>query len=408
VNISSIVAFGTRQYPEKVARRLRVVNVICWFGAAMLYLVALRRLVEGVPGNPGLEAAIGATILASIPLLHRFGSAAAISVLIVFVFLDTWRLNVAEGTGGGFWLVFLTGGAFAILILGGERPILCALLAIVSVASAIFAQLYLPFTTGVEAPDALFLTLLVNIGRTGVLLFAVVFFGARQIARAEAAVEVERDRSDRLLTNILPAAIADRLKLQPETKIADRYDEASVLFADMAGFTRLADTMAPDELVRFLDGVFSTFDRLVETHGLEKIKTSGDAYMAVSGVPLHRPDHAQALARLAADMLLAAERFEHGVKIRIGIASGPLVAGVVGSRKFFYDVWGDAVNLAARMEQTGETGRIHVSRETARLLEGALPLEPRGRVNVKGKGEIETFFIGGGSEPASRSSQLPH
>jgi adenylate cyclase len=179
--------------------------------------------------------------------------------------------------------------------------------------------------------------------------------------------------------------------------IADRYDEATVLFADMAGFTARTGDTTPEDLVKFLNRVFSDFDRLVEHHGLEKIKTSGDAYMVVSGVPRRRADHASALARLELDMREAASdlRDPHGrdVPIRIGIASGPVVAGVVGTRKFFYDVWGDAVNVASRMESTGIAGKIQLAEEVYEHLKDDFVLEKRGIIDVKGKGQMPTWFL---------------
>ena len=181
--------------------------------------------------------------------------------------------------------------------------------------------------------------------------------------------------------------------------IADRHDEASILFADMEGFTVQASNTDPGELVQFLNRVFSDFDRLVERHGLEKIKTTGDAYMVVSGVPTARCDHAQALAALALEMCAAAAEWRdprgHAVPLRMGISSGPVVAGVVGTRKFFYDVWGDAVNVAARMETTGSAGRIQVSQDVYQRLRDEFVLEARGEIDVKGKGRMPTWFLVG-------------
>ncbi len=233
------------------------------------------------------------------------------------------------------------------------------------------------------------------------LVFAVVLYVARQAARAEVAAEREFERSESLLRNILPTSIAEQLKDGPGDVIARRHDEVSVLFADMAGFTARAGSMSPDRLVRLLNGIFSEFDRLAEIHGVEKIKTSGDAYMAVSGAPVARPDHAEALAALALDMLETAPRLQDGVPIRIGLACGPVVAGVVGSKKFFYDVWGDAVNVAARMESTGVAGRIQVSPAFRERISGDFLFEPRGKIEVKGKGPMETWFLLGRKDAAA-------
>jgi adenylate cyclase len=209
--------------------------------------------------------------------------------------------------------------------------------------------------------------------------------------------------------NILPAAVANRLKAPVHQVIADKYEEASILFADMAGFTAGASDTAPADLVGFLNEVFTAFDRLVERHGLEKIKTTGDNYMVVSGVPVPRPDHAAALVKLALEMLDAAERIHdpngREVSIRIGIASGPVVAGVVGVKKFFYDVWGDAVNVASRMESTGVPGRIQVSPETYDYVKDQFEFESRGPIDVKGKGKLTTWLLTGPKTTIANSAR---
>jgi len=388
-----LISFGTEGYPEKVARRMRIVTAICWLSAVSLYFVALRRLFGPEPGNYGQEPATVATMFLLIPLLHKVSSVAAFVVLIVLAYVDTWRVSFDGGTDGGYWLATIAGSALAVWMLGADRPYLSFLLALLSGVTAVAILIVIPGYTGGQTVEDQYTSLVINVVRTHIMLFAVGFFGARQIARAEATAELERDRSDNLLVNILPAAIADRLKREPGKKVADRYDEASVLFADMAGFTRRVETMQPAALIKFLDDVFSSFDRLVEKHGLEKIKTTGDAYMVVSGVPVQRADHAEALTALGLDMLDAARKYEAGVPIRIGIASGPVVAGVVGARKFFYDVWGDPVNVAARMESSGEAGRIHVAPDTASRLARDFLLEPRGNVEIKGKGPMQTSFV---------------
>ena len=178
----------------------------------------------------------------------------------------------------------------------------------------------------------------------------------------------------------------------------------------MAGFTARASDTAADELVQFLNRVFSDFDRLVERHGLEKIKTTGDAYMVVSGVPAARLDHAQALALLALEMRDTAAGWldPHGrsVPLRIGIGTGPVVAGVVGTRKFFYDVWGDAVNVAARMETTGIPGKIHIAPQTYECLKADFALEDGGYADIKGKGAMRTWFLIGRRAAAEEKCAL--
>jgi adenylate cyclase len=198
------------------------------------------------------------------------------------------------------------------------------------------------------------------------------------------------------LRNVLPDAIAARLK-DGEAVIADGFDEATVLFADIVGFTPLSARLTPQALVARLNEVFTAFDARCAELGLEKIKTIGDAYMVVGGVPTRRADHAVAVVKMAMAMqeVLVEQRARHGdaLDVRIGVHTGPVVAGVIGTRKFAYDVWGDTVNTASRMESHSAPGRVQVSAQTAKLLEGAFELEPRGAIDVKGKGPMETFFI---------------
>ncbi len=245
-------------------------------------------------------------------------------------------------------------------------------------------------------PEWLITTLTVlNITIVSSLAFFMLTSFIRQKDRALFLLSEEQDRSERLLLNILPAKIAALLKVSSET-IAERFDSVSVLFADVVGFTELSAEMDAAELVDLLNEVFSYFDTLAERHGVEKIRTIGDNYMVAAGVPEPRSDHAQALARLALEMLEFVGRYpgrDRPLQFRIGINSGPAVAGVIGQRKFQYDLWGDAVNVASRMESHGEPGEIQISRRTYDLLKGEFVCEPRGRIAVKGKGEMETWFL---------------
>jgi class 3 adenylate cyclase len=206
----------------------------------------------------------------------------------------------------------------------------------------------------------------------------------------------ERDRSEKLLLNVLPSRIADRLKDAPKT-IVDHFSEVTILFADIVGFTELAMRLPPADLVEQLNGIFSDFDELVDRHGLEKIKTIGDAYLVAGGVPIPRPDHAIAVAEMALDVREALRCFNArrgtSLAIRIGINTGPVVAGVIGTRKFVFDLWGDAVNIASRMESHGEPGRIQVTEATFQLLRERYEFAERGPIPVKGKGPMRTYFL---------------
>ena len=205
-----------------------------------------------------------------------------------------------------------------------------------------------------------------------------------------------QQKSESLLLNILPREIAAILKNESRT-IADHYDEASVLFADMVGFTPLSAELPPVEMVELLNEAFSFFDSLLDKYGVEKIRTIGDSYMVASGVPKGRSDHAQALVCMALEMrdFTARHTFRNGRRIgfRIGINSGSMIAGVIGTRKFVYDVWGDAVNVASRMESHGMGGMIQITRATYELIKNEFICEPRGTVNVKGKGEMEVWLV---------------
>ena len=213
---------------------------------------------------------------------------------------------------------------------------------------------------------------------------------------AQEALKFQQEQSEKLLLNILPKPIAERLKAKQST-IADSFADVSVLFADIVGFTELSARMSPTELVKRLNVIFSHFDQLAEKYGVEKIKTIGDAYMVVGGLPMPRDDHAEAIAQMALGMQakiakLCADTGEK-LAIRVGINSGPVVAGVIGVSKFTYDLWGDTVNVAARMEATGFAGRIQVTDVTYELLKDKYLLERRGVIQVKGKGNMMTYWL---------------
>ncbi len=237
-----------------------------------------------------------------------------------------------------------------------------------------------------------------NVTVAGAVVFVLLAQFVRQREAALVALRTEQDRAENLLLNILPRSIADRLKAEAGT-IADQFAAASILFADVVDFTPLSDRLEPAEVVGILDHLFTHFDLLAERYGVEKIKTIGDAYMVAAGVPAPRPDHARAMALIALDMrdaMQSADAVGHlGLELRIGISSGPVVAGIIGRKRFLYDLWGDAVNMASRMESHGTPGQIQVTRATYELLRDEFELEARGTVPIKGKGDVQTWFLVG-------------
>lgn len=211
-------------------------------------------------------------------------------------------------------------------------------------------------------------------------------------------VEIEKEKSERLLLNILPASIAKQLRNEGQT-IANGHKMVTVMFADICGFTELSRNTSPSDLVTLLNGIFVAFDNIVENYGLEKIKTIGDCYMMVGGLPNHRDDHAHAVADASLEMLEALEDINEknniSLAMRVGVHSGPVVAGVIGKIKFTYDIWGETVNVASRMESSGMPGKIQISEQTQAELDSRFDLVERGMVDCKGLGQMKTFFLTG-------------
>lgn len=213
------------------------------------------------------------------------------------------------------------------------------------------------------------------------------------LAEQHHMLQLEQEKSERLLLNILPSSVAQQLKQSPGV-IAERFEEVTVLFADIVDFTPLSASIPPEELVNLLNDIFSLFDHLAEKHGLEKIKTIGDAYMAVGGLPMPMENHATAVANMALDIQCEMNRLFNGrLQVRIGLHTGPVVAGVIGKKKFIYDLWGDTVNTASRMESHGLTGNVQVTEATYHHLKDHYLLEKRGTIQVKGKGNVVTYLL---------------
>jgi adenylate cyclase len=230
-------------------------------------------------------------------------------------------------------------------------------------------------------------------------IFCMVYYAFYQAQLAEDALEREYEYSEKLLSNMLPASIAAQLKRNPGQTIADKHEDVTILFADIVGFTPRAQDLTATDLVKFLNTLFIRFDGLANKHKLEKIKTIGDAFMVAGGMPDPQPDHAVRVARMALDMMSETQRYAEetgeSLDLRIGIHTGPVVAGVIGSQKPFYDVWGDTVNTAARLETYGTNGQIQVTAETKELLDSVFAFERRGDVEIKGKGKLDLWYLSG-------------
>ncbi len=286
------------------------------------------------------------------------------------------------------WAVFTPVG---LLLFLGRRP------AFVAVPFFVGALVVLAFLDGrlaesADLPEAVIAAFYVlNIGAASMVLFAVLLYFLAQRDEAQ-------KRSDFLLLNILPRSIAERLKRAPGT-IADRFDEVTILYMDLVGFTPLSAELPAGDMVRWLNDVYTDIDSMALEYGAEKIKTIGDGYMAAVGVPEPRVDHAAIAARLAIDirdyMLACAPLAGHTISCRLGLNSGPVIGGVIGTHKFQYDLYGDTVNTASRMESHAEPGEIQVSRSTYQLIADRFEFRPRGFVDVKGKGPMETYYLVG-------------
>jgi class 3 adenylate cyclase len=311
--------------------------------------------------------------------------------MLALPFLLQWSLGGFEPSGAvALWAVTAPFGALTFSGARASVPWFIAFLALLAVSAALDSSL----------PDAdipswlLTVFFFLNLGAVSLTAFLLLQYFVRARERAHVLLAEERERSERLLLNILPAPIAERLKRETGV-IAERCPDVSVLFADLAGFTPTAERLPPEEVVSLLVGVFSEFDELVTQRGLEKIKTIGDGYMVAGGIPVHVPDHADRIADLALAMQAAvgARTSSVALALRVGIDTGPVVAGVIGRSRFGYDLWGDTVNTASRMESHAPPGAIQVTERTQALLADRYELERRDDVEIKGKATMTTYLL---------------
>ncbi|HEX9905764.1 MAG TPA: adenylate/guanylate cyclase domain-containing protein [Propylenella sp.] len=397
-----LIELGTSPYPPKTRRRLKSINVGSFTIAVSCALFALTYAMEDFAlyrGAVAVNLAMMAAAL-SVPAFHRINDMAAGVFIAAALLLGLFVLVALMGRLSGIQINFIATSALAFLIFGLRRMLFIAVAIGVAITLHIAAWLLFPEGLIGEGVTAGFLTqIYVTIVVTISIIVAVVVYYAFWTAE-QAEAETES-----LLGRILPASVVERLKLRPGEPIADSFAEAAVLFSDLAGFVPLARQLGAARTVAMLNHMVHSFDRLAATHRVEKIKTIGDAYMAVAGLPEPQPDDAARLARMALRMQAAADEtaraFGVDLRLRIGIALGPVMAGIIGRDRFGYDVWGDPVNLAARLESTGEPGRIQVSGAFRERLGDDFAFAYRGSIDIRGVGAADTFFLVGPARGAS-------
>jgi class 3 adenylate cyclase len=393
-------ALGIRDQPVGERRRIRLTNQSAVIGATSTVAFAVYFALGGPAFRVALITNVVAvsTLLGALVLSHRGAHTLARVAVLLPVNVAVFVATLVVGGQTGFLYYFFLFAPVAFLLFEDDARLKWAFASLSAVAYAylrLHAEVPPPAVLSRDVAEVLELTTAMVVILT--ILFIVHLF-TRDTTLAEARLAEEHERSERLLLNILPAQISARLK-GSDKAIADGFAEVTVLFADIVGFTELSQELTPEALVEILNHIFSAFDDLAERHHLEKIKTIGDCYMVAAGLPDVRADHAEAIARMALGMRDELERVNRltgrSLRIRIGIHTGPVVAGVIGKRKFIYDLWGDTVNTASRMESSGVPQEIQVTRNVYDRLAGKFELEARGTIKVKGKGEMETYLLKG-------------
>ena len=400
--VERATSIGIISHDPQVVRRQRVTNVAAFatVGNTVSHLI-----INSIHDFEGLLVihVYNATLMVAalfIPFLHRFGQNTAAVVLLILVISGTTFVVWMLGTTSGLELYFTLAGAI-LLIFGVENwklflPFLAA------TAAALLLTLNLAPPNGLIQPDdqdlrtMLFGQAMIN---TFVINALLMFYALAALHRAEAELENQYARSEALVSSIMPPAVAERLKSGAEQRIADRIGTLSVLFADLVGFSAAAHELPPEQVVDYLDTLVRTFDTLAEQHGVEKIKTIGDCYMAIAGRDGPAADGARALGSFALAMMEAMGSSpalrERRLGLRVGIHCGPATAGVIGDTRFAFDVWGDAVNTASRMESHSLPGRIQVSEAYRSVVGDVFLFEARGPTDIKGIGTAHTFFLVG-------------
>ncbi|HJS19583.1 MAG TPA: adenylate/guanylate cyclase domain-containing protein [Anaerolineales bacterium] len=391
--LSSVARIGSDPHDEDDIRLQKSLLVICalLFMAAgwawgLMYFFFREPLAGSIPFSYGVFSLLSILYFARTRQYAFFRFSQLLLILLLPFLLMVILGGFINGSAVVLWALICPLGA---LLFDNSRHALYWFLAFVGlVILSGFLQPYVRLSNHLSQSVVIFFFVINLLGVSSLVFLMVSYFVGQK--------NMFQEKSETLLLNILPKEIAAILKNESRT-IADHYDEASVLFADMVGFTPLSAQLPPVEMVELLNEIFSFFDSLLDKYNVEKIRTIGDSYMVASGVPRRRSDHAQALVRMGLEMrdYIASHTFRNGryVNFRIGINSGSMIAGVIGRRKFVYDVWGDAVNIASRMESHGLGGTVQITQATYELIKDEFVCELRGTVNVKGKGEMDVWLV---------------
>jgi adenylate cyclase len=390
-----LIEYGTDGYDRQTKRRLKILNVVAYLIALITLVYAIQQMFVDIRLlAPVIVLNLAIVVIALlVPFAHRINDIAGALLIAVTEYIALFLFTLYLGRTSGVHIQYFCAPAAFFVIFGLHRLRLILVFTVVGLALHVAAWMLFPRSSALIAvDDAMLNSLYVTASFSTITMIAAVVYYAFRLA------EDARAQTEALLRNILPDSIVNRLTDKPDAVIADGFEEASVLFADLKGFVPLAKSLGPERTVGLLNEMMRSFDRLAALHGVEKIKTIGDAYMVAAGVPEPVADHAPRLARMGLAMLRATEElasaFAVPLHLRIGIASGPVMAGVIGAKRLTYDVWGDTVNLASRLEGQSTPGRVLVASSTKARLEGLFQLEPRGALDIKGLGEVEAWFLG--------------
>jgi len=395
------IHIGSDGYSKRQTQRIVLTNVMISVTAILSYMHAIIFAFydfDQLKWPIAILLTIGTALLVT-PYLNKknpyLGSIYNLSLWLGY----GCAITVIFGTKSGVYFYFLAGAASAFLIMGVYQNALSVLSFSLQIGLFIFFdQNAFPTASFIHVDQAFIYTLhIATILLSMVFIFCMIYYAFYQAHLAEDALEREYDYSEKLLANMLPRSIASALKRNPGKTIADSHDDVTILFADIVDFSQRAETQNATELVSLLNEQFTCFDLLAKKHGLEKIKTIGDAFMVAGGLPEPQPDHAERVAYMALDMMEEIHRYSQetgdNLELRIGIHTGSVVAGVIGTQKPLYDVWGDTVNIASRLESTGTVGGIQVTNCTKRLLDKTFKFKNRGKIKIKGKGELNIWYL---------------